>query len=56
MIREEPVCDKGEIVQAEFARIQLDEDDVPIEQICVASERENIKLTYTYISLYIHIV
>ena len=29
-----------EIVQAEFAQGQLDKDDVPIEQICVLSERE----------------
>ena len=40
MIRKNQCMVNTEMIQAEFARGQLDKDDVHIKQICVVSETE----------------
>ena len=40
MIRKNQCVANAEMIQAEFARSQLDKDDVHIKQICVVSETE----------------
>ena len=47
MIRKNQCVVNAEMIQAEFARGQLDKDDVHIKQICVVSETETETETET---------